>query len=366
MASMMKPISFDPSMERPEEGEPATGATLDRALRDIVETTQKDLRHGDRALHAKSHALVSGSLTVRPNLPPELAQGVFAEPKTYPMVMRFSTVPGDRLPDSVSVPRGLALKVIGVEGARLAGSEPDSTQDFLMVDGPAFASPTGKGFVEMIKLLAKTTDKMQWLKVALAGVFRGLEAALESVGKENPLFVLLGGHAPINPAGAVYYSQTPYRYGDFVAKFSVAPLSDNLLALKKKPVDLDSSPDALREDMTRLFSSGESHWEFRVQLMTDPESMPIENSALVWPEDKSPFVPVATLSIPPQPAWSEGRAKVGDDGLAFNPWHGLQAHQPLGSVNRLRKAAYRMSSSQREQFNRCPLHEPKGPVDLPK
>src|SRR5258708_6928935 len=41
--------------------------------------------------------------------------------------MRFSTIPGDILDDSVSTPRGLAIKVIGVEGERLEGSEARST-----------------------------------------------------------------------------------------------------------------------------------------------------------------------------------------------------------------------------------------------
>lgn len=36
--------------------------------------------------------------------------------------MRFSTNPGDMLDDKVSTPRGLAIKLIGVEGARLPGS----------------------------------------------------------------------------------------------------------------------------------------------------------------------------------------------------------------------------------------------------
>jgi hypothetical protein len=56
--------------------------------------------------------------------PPALAQGSFAWPAPYPVVLRSSTSPGDILDDSISSPRGLALKVIGVDGARhaLAGA----------------------------------------------------------------------------------------------------------------------------------------------------------------------------------------------------------------------------------------------------
>jgi hypothetical protein len=56
--------------------------------------------------------------------------------------MRLSTTPGDILPDDVSTPRAMAIKIIGVEGERLPGTEGDVTQDFVMVNGPAFNKPT--------------------------------------------------------------------------------------------------------------------------------------------------------------------------------------------------------------------------------
>ena len=75
--------------------------------------------HAICPVHAKGHGLLEGELTVLADLPSELGQGVFARPGTYPVYMRFSTSPGDLLPDGVSTPRGLAIKVLEVEGARL-------------------------------------------------------------------------------------------------------------------------------------------------------------------------------------------------------------------------------------------------------
>src|SRR5260370_32130719 len=89
------------------------------------------------------------------------AQGLFAKPGRYPIVMRFSTLPGDILDDSVSTPRGLSVKIIGVEGERLSGSEGDVTQDFVLVNGPAFGAPTPNKFLPVLTLLATTTDKPQ-------------------------------------------------------------------------------------------------------------------------------------------------------------------------------------------------------------
>ncbi len=56
------------------------------------------------------------------------------------------------------MPRGLALKVIGVEGPHLRPQEAP-TQDFVMVNGPAFLAPDAAAFARSLSLLAKTTDR---------------------------------------------------------------------------------------------------------------------------------------------------------------------------------------------------------------
>ena len=56
---------------------------------------------------------------------------------------------------------------------------------------------------------------------------------------------------------------------------------------------------------------------------------------------------------------------AGGDGPAFNPWHGLAAHRPIGSIMRARMMAYPRSAQFRGERNGCPIHEPKTPADLP-
>jgi hypothetical protein len=73
---------------------------------------------------------------------------LFAQAGTYPVILRLSSTPGDLLDDSVSTPRGLAIKVIGVAGERLPGSEGAVTQDFILINGPAFAAPDAKSFLK--------------------------------------------------------------------------------------------------------------------------------------------------------------------------------------------------------------------------
>jgi catalase len=111
------PVRFSPSVERPDADEAKTIQALIATMRYIK--TFADGGHALRSVHAKTHGILQGYLEVDTDLPGDLAQGLFAKPGRYPVVMRFSTIPGDILDDSVSTPRGLAIKVIGVEGERL-------------------------------------------------------------------------------------------------------------------------------------------------------------------------------------------------------------------------------------------------------
>lgn len=78
---------------------------------------------GFAGLHTIGHGLIKAMLTVFDNLPPELAQDLFAQGGTYGAVMRFSTGPGDILDNAISAPRGLAIKILDVPGDRLAASK---------------------------------------------------------------------------------------------------------------------------------------------------------------------------------------------------------------------------------------------------
>jgi hypothetical protein len=361
----MAPVPYTPDVEQRETDEAETGRALSATLSTISETTAKDYGRGVRSVHAKSHALLQGTFTVKESLPPELSQGLFAKAAVYPVVLRISTIPGDLLDDRVSVPRGVAIKLLNVDGDRLPGSEEHRTQDFILVDGPAFAAPTASKFLGNLKLLAKTTDKAEWAKIALSKILRGVEKGIEAIGSKSPLITTLGGHPLTNPAGDIYYSQTPFRYGEYMAKFSLAPVSANLTALTGVEIDLAGRRDGLRDELRHVFALRGGTWEFRVQLLTDPKSMPIEDASVVWPEDVSPFVAVATIEIEPQTAWSDERARVGDDQLAFSVWHGLAAHRPLGSVNRVRKDTYDDSARFRGRMNGCPISEPREALNLP-
>jgi len=364
-ALSVRPLPFDPAFEQMPDDEAQTTQALTEALRGIMETTYADGGHAIRSVHAKSHGLLQGEIEILPNLPAELAQGAFARPGRMPVVLRFSTNPGDILDDKVSTPRGLALKLIGVEGERLSGSENQVTQDFVMVNAPGFIAATPKDFLRSLKLLAKTTDKAPRAKQALSATLRGAETALEALGGESKMLKSMGGHPTTHILGETFYSVVPLLYGPYFAKLNIVPVSPELTALTDQKVDLKNNPDGLREAVIQHFAKHGGIWEMRVQLATDIDKMPIEDATVIWPEALSPYVTVARIEVPAQPAWTEARAAVVDDDMSFSPWHGLAAHRPLGGIMRSRKPAYEMSAGFRARHNGCPMHEPQSLSKLP-
>ncbi|WCS28392.1 catalase family protein (plasmid) [Methylobacterium sp. NMS14P] len=354
---MQAPVRYGPDVEtvRPNEAETIAGLceTFDTILRRVAD----DSGHAVRSVHAKAHGILEGVLRIEDGLPPELAQGLFAEAGEHAVYMRMSTNAGDVLPDAVSLPRGLALKVLDVPGERLPGAE-GTTQNFIMVNGPVFQAPNAETFLGSLKLLAGTADRAEGLKVAASTVLRGVNRALQAVGVESPTIAALGGAPNVDPLGETYYSVTPFRYGDHIAKFSLRPVAPALTARTGTAIDASGRPNAIRETVQSEMAGTEGVWEFRVQLCRDLERQPVEDPTVAWDEAAAPFHRVATITVRPQDSWDPARVRAVDEAMRFSVWTGLEAHRPLGNINRARNAPYRHSAAFRERFNGCPIHEP--------
>ena len=363
--SLNAPTRYTPDVEDVQPDEAEVVDRLKESFRQILDTTSRDYGHAVRSVHAKAHGIAKGTLTVHPGLPPELAQGLFARSGEYEAIFRISTNPGDILEDEIGLPRGLALKILGVEGDRLPGSEGDTVQDFIMVNGPVFAAPDAKAFAKNLKLLAATTDKAEGAKKVFSHLLRAVEAPLEAIGLPSTTLKQMGGAPNNHPLGETYFSATPYRFGDYIAKLALFPVSPALTRLTGEVVSTRGRPDALREEVNAVLAGQGGRWELRVQLNRDLETMPIEDATVEWKEADSPFLTVATLSVEPQASWTEGASEPVDDALSYNIWNGIVAHQPLGNVNRARRETYRFSAEYRGRFNGCPIHQPRHLADLP-
>lgn len=354
---LAEPVRYRAEVEAFEPDERETVEELISTFDDILERTSKDYGRAVRSVHAKAHAALEGEMVIDAGLPPELAQGLFARPGRHRVLMRLSTNAGDVLPDAISLPRGVAIKVLDVEGQRLPGAE-GSAQDFILIDGKVFTAPTAKKFLANLKLLAKTTDRMEGTKKVVSAALRGVRHVFEAAGSDAPAAVTsLGGAPNAEPLGETYYSVTPFRYGDFIAKFSLRPVAPAMLALKDKVIAVEGRDNAIRDELQGEMRALDARWEFCVQLCRDLDRQPVEDSTVEWDEAVSPFVRVATLHVPSQDSWDADRVSLIDEQTRFSVWTGLLAHRPLGNINRARNETYRHSADFRARMNGCPYRE---------
>lgn len=352
------PVRYSADLEQINPNEQEVVSGLNDAFDVILKRTAEDYGHAVRSVHAKAHGILKAKMIVRDNLPAELAQGLFSRSGNYDVYMRMSTNAGDILPDAIALPRGLAMKVVGVEGPRLSDAA-GSTQDFVMVNGPVFQAPNAEKFLGNLKMLAKITDRMEGTKEVLSSVLQTVNKGLEAVGISSPAMQSLGGAPNVDPLGETYFSVTPFRYGDYVAKFRLKPVSVGLTELMGREIDTSVSENAIRETVQAEMRDIRAQWEFQVQLCRNIEDQPIEDPTVEWDETDAPFVTVAIVSAGPQDSWSDEKVDEVDERMRFSVWTGLAAHQPLGNINRARKAPYEHSAQFRQGFNRCPIHEPR-------
>lgn len=115
----------------------------------------------------------------------------------------------------------------------------------------------------------------------------------------------------------------------------------------------------LRETMVEQLSAGDACFDFMVQTQGDPRMMPIEDPAVEWDENMSPFVTVAKVRIPAQRFDSPAQDRFCEN-LTLNPFNSLEAHRPLGGINRVRKAVYDRIAEFRLGKNQVQRSEPTG------
>lgn len=343
-------------------------------IQNIVALTIKQLQlryPGDkrvlRGVHAKDHGCVTATFDVLPSISENLRQGVFVTPgKRFVALVRFSNaatlVTPDSTPGTGSGPpshgsRGMAIKLMGVEGPTLGPIYgPVATQDFLMVNQPAFAFANVEDYEVLSQVLVDHNDDPRpffALRLPPPGTTtptvsqrRALETAgivarvrSSSMTAVPPAFQ----PPPSSPVDNDYFSAAPFLLGpDQVMHFRILPTTRSTAEPNvEDPNYLHTALVNRLQDKT----SGDVVFHFEVQVRPADSINPdvdIENASHTWPET-FPFVHVATLTIPLQEFdTTEQRERC--EHLVFTPWHGLEAHRPLGGINRLRRAVYEASA----------------------
>lgn len=357
------PVAYAPELENLNADDDVLQNEVIESVSEIISEAAQHAGHAFRAVHAKSQAFVVGEMRVLPDLPEAFRQGLFAKPGLYPILMRFSTLPSTQLDDQVSLPRGLGLKIVGVEGARLPDFKDAVTQDFLLSNGPTFPAASVKAYARMMKAITLAVRLPVGAKMLGSGVAQIVGRVMKRYGAYDKKLLALGDYPARHVFNDVYCTQGALLFGKHVAKLEIVPVSPELRALGN--VDLSRDPDALRNAANAFLAAHSVEWEMRAQLCVDPKAMPIEDPSVAWSEALSPYVPVARLRAAPQIAWSEERSALIDDAMSFNPWRGLADHRPLGAIMRLRRAVYKAGAADRMRRNGVALRDPRSADDLP-
>jgi hypothetical protein len=319
-----------PSTDWKEVVAPGESELFERLAQDLARLQAKvGAKRGslDRGLHAKSNAAARAQFEVLADVPAHLKVGLFAAPRTYDAVVRFSNGgPGrqaDRRPDV----RGIGVKVLGVDGKKLIpGMEDCRTQDFLAILSATtpFRSPE-----EFVWLVTNAGNPLTLLPKALLHL--GPARALKLLGQLQK-----GLGAPLTALhGNTYYSALPIRFGPYAAKYRFVP--DGVAST---PADVDAD---LGEALLRRLDAGPLRWHFEVQLFSDEATTPIEDTTVEW---TTPWHRLATLTLPKQAPLPAFTAWV--ESLSFDPWHALVEFRPVGAMMRARNAAYRVSTQARK------------------
>ena len=328
-------------------GEAAALQTITQSIVGIVNTAYAGgERPAHRDAHAKGHGCVRASFQVVPDLRPELRAGVFAQPRAYAAWIRFSNGNGEPQDDHIGDGRGMAIKLIGVEGPKLLEDEAgDTTQDFVMINHPVFFVRNAIDYVDFQNLTAAKTP----------GVF------FASHPREGAISEAITAKVVNQMFEQRYFSMTPYRLGALYIKFSAIPVDCDTgarLTPSKSPGPA-GEPDFLRRAMVAWLKTRDVCFDFAVQPQTDPATMPIEDPTVEWDESRAPFIKVASIRIPRQTFDSEAQQTFCEN-LSYTPWHALTDQRPVGGINRVRKVVYQTISTLRHSLNNAPRAEPTG------
>ena len=354
LSSKPKPVYPKVEFEQVPEGEA-------KRIENIVDFTIKQMqsryKNGKpmlRNVHPKDHGCVKAKFEVNSDLPEELAVGVFQRGASYQAFIRFSNADVVKRADSGIEndkvrhgSRGMAIKLLGVTGEPLFDLHGAQTQDFLMVNQPAFAFANVEDYEALSQALAmdpkENKDDARPFFARLQSDDLEIKARAvrtrEIIGRVRadefpPAFQ----RPPASPVDNTYFSAAPFLFGqDRVMKYRAKPVDPSL----EEPNVAD--PNYLRNALIERLKTEAVVFEFGLQIRDVSKidiASDIENASTEW---KDKFITVARIVIPPQ-EFDTPEHRLVCERLFFTPWHGITEHRPIGGINRLRKAVYIASS----------------------
>lgn len=337
-----------------------------------------------RGVHAKSHGCVHAEFTILKDMDPQYQVGLFAHPgKRHKAWIRFSNASvlreddlkandeGERQNGS----RGMAIKVIDVDGEMLSQDDGRNNQDFLMINTPMFAFANVRDYLRLERILDRDPLGADPKAYFIPAVLKSLgppEAGeeVEKTGKRQFLTDIVSKDPLLNSLSAIdlmgtiasakvaaeisaktvrdplkvqYFGAAPFLFGPGqIMKFSAVPT----VIVEQKPFEhiTTDNPSAnyLRDSLGETMSGkGVIEYDFMIQTRcAKDDGLNVEDATTTWSDEAAGYIPVAKISIR-APQTPDDVAELDHcEKLAFNPWHSLAAHKPLGGINRLRRQVY--------------------------
>ncbi|KAK3939400.1 putative catalase protein [Diplogelasinospora grovesii] len=333
-------VKYSLSLEQIPEGEDDDIEAVARQINEIQKDYYRTHRRCFTGTHPRTQGIVKGKFIVPDDLPAYLKQGeLFDHGGEYDVVARYSTeTQNPSADDREPAPRGFSMKLFGVSGDFYPGPGTEChTQDIEFNSTP------------MLELSdAKTTREIFDMRMKHGMSGSEMEASLL---KRPDRTLQLGRYQVHNThlESLGFYSQTAYRYGDYVIKYKLTPntelqkqlaqetatsasnsnilhaVTNPLTTLKNTitggPGDQQQLPkDVLSEWLKDYYSKHDAEYLFQVQLLENLDDQPIEYAGTEWDEQKYPFQTVARVVFPKQDSFSFKAKAFWEDSMRLDPW----------------------------------------------
>jgi hypothetical protein len=325
------------------------------AVREVIQLRAKDKNNIGRGDHAKPLGCYRAEFTISPPdvVRPDDRAGIAKSEnlgRTFGAVVRFSNSEPKDVSDYRSATTGLAIKVMlgsanHPEDEFLFGRSGE--QDFIGGGFKTFVSSTITDYADLFRRRIHPFSNALHIKNAHPEGFTAFAT--------KPFLRLF---RPTSSAAPMvleerFSSLLPYAWGHSAVKYRFEPchvFERNKASFSR----FDSGYQA--KVLTEFLQSKDICYVMKIQVRPRPGSpeesaqiektFPIEDAKVLWPE-RAEFREVARVRI------QKGSKAMPDDDcerLAFNPWNGLKAHQPLGSLSRARWAVYKESELVRKEL----------------
>lgn len=384
--------------EYPEKNEQALSEQIQQATRARMDELYGQAEKALRDTHAKTQVCVQGTLEMfdvdadaleqavvkvaglgaSQQAALSFKQGLLAQPRQYPVWLRFAngrtTVESDYVADT----RSISVKVMDVAGERLSASHEAHSQDLILQNGDTFFIRSIRDYYGFFKAIAASR-----LRTLLWLLFHPKQrAALKRITAHTPKSLLterywsgsasaLGLPIPFDPS---HPGQVPVTY-PMVVKYALTPVASQppyapLPRVARPEADrqeaktrhqTDGIPDNYyREELIQALAQPDASycWDFQIQVQTD-EAMSIDDVTIPWNEATAPWFTVGRLTVGHQLIAFDAQCDFCEN-LRFSPWNGLAVHRPVGALNRLRQSIYAIVADYRHQKQDLDYQEPTG------